>query len=190
MLNFIVSTETFIFSDLSHWLMTHDSLCIESFDSLILYTHQTEQNCITCIVSVPIRKMSIFLPFQDLTHQCIMASSSHKRRIWSQVTYFLYSDFQVGRTERLDNTLNPRFSKAVLVDYFFEELQKLKFFIYDIDSPTGNLKTADFLGELECTLGQVRYMLNLLAYYTDILLAHQGFFLCVTNPLECLCEKL
>ena len=122
--------------------------------------------------------MSIFLPFQDLTHQCIMASSSHKRRIWSQVTYFLYSDFQVGRTERLDNTLNPRFSKAVLVDYFFEELQKLKFFIYDIDSPTGNLKTADFLGELECTLGQVRYMLNLLAYYTDILLAHQGFLLC------------
>ncbi|XP_073233601.1 copine-3-like [Porites lutea] len=62
---------------------------------------------------------------------------------------------EVGRTEKLDNTLNPQFSKAVLVDYFFEELQKLKFFIYDIDSPTGNLKTADFLGELECTLGQL-----------------------------------
>ena len=41
------------------------------------------------------------------------------------------------------------------MDYLFEELQKLKFFIYDIDSPTGNLKNADFLGELECTLGQV-----------------------------------
>ena len=65
------------------------------------------------------------------------------------------SFFQVGRTEKLDNTLNPQFSKAVLVDYFFEELQKVKFFIYDIDSPTGNLKNADFLGELECTLGQV-----------------------------------
>ena len=131
---------------------------------LIIFS-QTEQNCITCIVSEPIRKfMSIFLPFQDLTNQYIMPSSSHKRRIWSQVTYFLYPDFQVGRTERLDNTLNPQFSKAVLVDYFFEELQKLKFFIYDIDSPTGNLKTADFLGELECTLGQVRYMLNLFAY--------------------------
>ena len=31
MLNFIVSTETFIFSDVTHWL-------IDSFDSLILYT--------------------------------------------------------------------------------------------------------------------------------------------------------
>ena len=43
MLNFIVSTETFIFSDLTHWLidswlMTHDSWLIDSFDSLILYT--------------------------------------------------------------------------------------------------------------------------------------------------------
>ena len=39
--NFIVSTETFIFfrsDSLSHWLMTHDSWVIDSFDSLILYT--------------------------------------------------------------------------------------------------------------------------------------------------------
>lgn len=63
---------------------------------------------------------------------------------------------QVGRTERLDNTLNPQFSKALILDYFFEELQKLKFFIYDIDNPnTTNLNSADFLGEMECTLGQV-----------------------------------
>jgi len=58
----------------------------------------------------------------------------------------------------LDNTLNPQFSKAVIVDYFFEELQKLKFFIYDIDSPSSNLKSADFLGEMESTLGQVKFM--------------------------------
>lgn len=64
--------------------------------------------------------------------------------------------FEVGRTERLDNTLNPQFSKAVLIDYFFEELQKLKFFIYDIDNPnTTSLKSADFLGEMECSLGQL-----------------------------------
>ena len=131
-----------------------------------LQPNRTELYYMYC--SGPIRKMSIFLPFQDLTPQCIMPSSSHKRRIWSQTSYFLYPDFQVGRTERLDNTLNPRFSKAVLVDYFFEELQKLKFFIYDIDSPTGNLKTADFLGELECTLGQVRYTLNLFAYKPNL----------------------
>ena len=38
MLNFIVFTETFIFSDL-----THDSSLIDSFDSLILYTRQSSR---------------------------------------------------------------------------------------------------------------------------------------------------
>lgn len=35
-------------------------------------------------------------------------------------------------------------------------VQKLKFGIYDIDNKTIDLGDDDFLGELECTLGQVR----------------------------------
>lgn len=35
-------------------------------------------------------------------------------------------------------------------------VQKLKFGIYDIDNKTIDLSDDDFLGELECTLGQVR----------------------------------
>ncbi|XP_048577137.1 copine-3 isoform X2 [Nematostella vectensis] len=62
---------------------------------------------------------------------------------------------EVGRTERLENTLNPNFSTTIVVDYFFEELQKLKFMVYDIDSASGSLKNADFLGEMQCTLGQL-----------------------------------
>ena len=53
------------------------------------------------------------------------------------------------------NCLNPQFSTPVIVDYFFEELQKLRFAVYDIDSASGSLKNADFLGQTECTLGQV-----------------------------------
>jgi hypothetical protein len=34
-------------------------------------------------------------------------------------------------------------------------MQKLKFSVYDIDDPKVDLRKADFLGELECTLGQV-----------------------------------
>ena len=34
-------------------------------------------------------------------------------------------------------------------------VQKLKFEVYDIDSDNCNLAEADFLGQLECTLGQV-----------------------------------
>lgn len=35
-------------------------------------------------------------------------------------------------------------------------VQNLKFGIYDIDNKTIDLSDDDFLGELECTLGQVR----------------------------------
>lgn len=65
------------------------------------------------------------------------------------------ASFQVGRTEKIMNCLNPAFSKTFVIDYYFEVVQKLRFEVYDIDSDNHNLQEADFLGELECTLGQV-----------------------------------
>lgn len=62
---------------------------------------------------------------------------------------------ELGRTERLINTLNPNFSKKITMYYFFEEVQKLKFSVYDIDNDTKTLMDDDFLGEMECTLGQI-----------------------------------
>lgn len=53
------------------------------------------------------------------------------------------------------NCLNPKFSKTFVIDYYFEMVQKLRFEIYDIDSDDCSVQDADFLGELECTLGQV-----------------------------------
>lgn len=53
------------------------------------------------------------------------------------------------------NCLNPKFSKMFVIDYYFEMVQKLRFELYDIDSNDGSVQDADFLGELECTLGQV-----------------------------------
>ncbi len=35
--------------------------------------------------------------------------------------------FQFGRTEVIDNTLNPDFVRKFILDYFFEERQNLKF---------------------------------------------------------------
>uniref|UniRef100_A0A8C5A319 Copine 3 n=1 Tax=Gadus morhua TaxID=8049 RepID=A0A8C5A319_GADMO len=63
--------------------------------------------------------------------------------------------YEFGRTEMVLNCLNPRFSKKFKIDYFFETLQKLKFCVYDIDNDTYDLGDDDFLGELECTLGQI-----------------------------------
>lgn len=57
------------------------------------------------------------------------------------------------------NCLNPKFSKKFVIDYYFEMVQRLKFCVYDIDNDTYDLGDDDFLGELECTLGQVSFFL-------------------------------
>ncbi|KAM6971403.1 copine-3 isoform 1-T2 [Tautogolabrus adspersus] len=63
--------------------------------------------------------------------------------------------YEVGRTEKVQNCLKPKFAKKFVIDYYFEIVQKLKFGIYDIDNKTVDLSDDDFLGQLECTLGQV-----------------------------------
>ncbi|KAM5156592.1 copine-3-like [Mantella aurantiaca] len=63
--------------------------------------------------------------------------------------------YEVGRTEKISNCLNPRFAKKFLIDYYFEIVQKVKFAVYDIDNTTYDLGDDDFLGECECTLGQI-----------------------------------
>ncbi|XP_047205661.1 copine-3-like isoform X1 [Girardinichthys multiradiatus] len=63
--------------------------------------------------------------------------------------------YEIGRTEKIQNSLNPKFSKSIVLDYYFEMVQKLRFELYDIDSENCSPEEADFLGELECTLGQI-----------------------------------
>ncbi|RXN20372.1 copine-8 isoform X2 [Labeo rohita] len=62
---------------------------------------------------------------------------------------------EFGRTEVIDNTLNPDFVRKFILDYFFEERQNLRFDLYDVDSKSTNLSKHDFLGQACCTLGEV-----------------------------------
>ena len=62
---------------------------------------------------------------------------------------------QLDRTEKIKNCQNPQFSKRLLIDYYFEKVQKLKFGMYDIDNKSYDLNDDDYLGGAECTLGQV-----------------------------------
>ncbi|XP_042691461.1 copine-1 isoform X2 [Centrocercus urophasianus] len=62
---------------------------------------------------------------------------------------------ELDRTERIKNCQDPEFSKKLLVDYYFEKVQKLKFAVYDIDNKSAELSDDDFLGAVECTLGQI-----------------------------------
>uniref|UniRef100_V9KK16 Copine-3 n=1 Tax=Callorhinchus milii TaxID=7868 RepID=V9KK16_CALMI len=62
---------------------------------------------------------------------------------------------EMDRTERVKNCEKPEFAKKLLVDYFFEQVQKLKLGIYDIDNKSTSLNDDDYLGGVECTLGQI-----------------------------------
>ncbi|KAM3833391.1 copine-8 isoform 1-T1 [Vipera latastei] len=62
---------------------------------------------------------------------------------------------EFGRTEVIDNTLNPDFVRKFIMDYFFEERQNLRFDLYDVDSKSPNLSKHDFLGQVFCTLGEI-----------------------------------
>ena len=83
-----------------------------------------------------------------------------------------------GRTEMIDNNLNPKvsaqgmidlqqlnnncihiiqFSKTFLLNYQFEEIQELKFVVYDVDDRDHieDLRRHDLIGETHCTLADI-----------------------------------
>ncbi|XP_032987380.1 copine-9 isoform X4 [Rhinolophus ferrumequinum] len=62
---------------------------------------------------------------------------------------------EFGRTEVIDNTLNPDFVRKFVLDYFFEEKQNLRFDVYNVDSKTNISKPKDFLGQAFLALGEV-----------------------------------
>jgi len=62
---------------------------------------------------------------------------------------------EVDRTECVKNNLNPVFAKTVYLDYRFEEVQKIRFNVHDVDNESQTLDDDDFLGTLDTTLGQV-----------------------------------
>ncbi|XP_073738530.1 copine-7 isoform X2 [Callorhinus ursinus] len=63
---------------------------------------------------------------------------------------------QVDRTEVVRSSLHPVFSKVFTLDYYFEEVQKLRFEVYDTHGPSSlSCQDDDFLGGMECTLGQI-----------------------------------
>ncbi|TMW56857.1 hypothetical protein Poli38472_006867 [Pythium oligandrum] len=62
---------------------------------------------------------------------------------------------EIGRTETVVNSANPTFTKAIEIDYFFEEVQRIRLEIFDRDSSSEALTKHDFLGCVEFTMAQL-----------------------------------
>jgi Ca2+-dependent lipid-binding protein len=62
----------------------------------------------------------------------------------------------LGKTETIQNCLNPVFSSSFKIEYFFEEVQDLKIEIYDEDdSRSQRLDDQQFLGSCQFTMGSL-----------------------------------
>ncbi|XP_052020219.1 copine-5 isoform X1 [Apodemus sylvaticus] len=104
--------------------------------------------------SIPATKVEITVSCRNLLDKdmfsksdplCVMYTQGMENKQWREF----------GRTEVIDNTLNPDFVRKFIVDYFFEEKQNLRFDLYDVDSKSPDLSKHDFLGQAFCTLGEI-----------------------------------
>ena len=79
---------------------------------------------------------------------------------------------EMGRTEKIVDSLNPRWQTKFLLDYKFEEKQMLRFAIFDIDSQfQQKMDDHDKLGHIDCSLGEVSQIRHsILQLYSKILL--------------------
>lgn len=62
---------------------------------------------------------------------------------------------ELGRTETAMNEHNPVFKRGVLLDYNFEEVQPIRFELYDSDSDARALERHDFIGRVDTKLGTI-----------------------------------
>uniref|UniRef100_A0AAY4CNC4 C2 domain-containing protein n=1 Tax=Denticeps clupeoides TaxID=299321 RepID=A0AAY4CNC4_9TELE len=103
--------------------------------------------------AVPATKVEMTVSCRNLLDRDTFSKSDPSKRVQNVSSLVLF--WQFGRTEVIDNTLNPDFVRKFILDYFFEERQNLRFDLYDVDSKSSNLSKHDFLGQSFCTLGEV-----------------------------------
>ncbi|XP_033825858.1 copine-5 isoform X1 [Periophthalmus magnuspinnatus] len=109
--------------------------------------------------SIPATKVEISVSCRNLLDRDTFSKSDPLVVLYTQgVECKQWREF--GRTEVIDNTLNPDFVRKYILDYFFEEKQNLRFDVYDIDSKSPDLGKHptdfnDFLGQVFCTLGEI-----------------------------------
>ena len=104
----------------------------------------------------PVSRVNLYLSCLELANTDVLSKSD------PQIFVFLKSSrtnniwTEVGRTETVNNSLAPTFTTPIALDYFFEELQYVRFMVMDVDSDkTTSVFDHDFLGHFESTLAQI-----------------------------------
>lgn len=95
------------------------------------------------------QKIQLFISCRNLADLDIITVSDPYVEIW------LKNDerskwTKIAQTETIDNNLNPDFATPVILDYFFEKSQEIRFEVYDKD-----INGRDEIGKTSARLSQL-----------------------------------
>ena len=108
--------------------------------------------------SVPITKLELTISAKQLKDKDVFSKSDPICVVFEAFHYpngggLKYEE--IGRTEQIKDCLNPEWITKIICNYMFEERQRIKFEVYDIDSDSTELDEHDFLGRAECDLADI-----------------------------------
>lgn len=104
--------------------------------------------------------MQISFSAKDLKNRDVVGTSDPMLVVYERTAAGRESE--LGRSEVIPNTLNPKWTYQLTIDYRFEEVQLLRLAVYDVDSnyktktsDQFDLNKQDYLGEMQITLAEV-----------------------------------
>lgn len=122
--------------------------------STFIQSPQSMMEASSCIVGgghaiMPTSQIEMTISCQNLLNRDILSKSDPfclvlMKDSWQEKFY------ELGRTETIQDSLNPEWVKKFIIDYNFETVQKIRFEIWDQDPDD-----KEFLGFLETTLAEI-----------------------------------
>ena len=99
---------------------------------------------------VPCSRVELRIRCIDLPDMDVLSKSDPQVRVYLTDARTGGREKLIGETEIIWDNLNPTFSKSIELDYYFEEVQQLRFECVDIDK-----KGYDMIGNVRCQLAEI-----------------------------------
>jgi len=107
------------------------------------------------VAAIPTTSVELSLSCENLMNLDVLSKSDPFCVIYYKEASVQSEFTEVGRTETICDSLNPKWQKKIILDYNFEKRQLLKFCVFDSDSSSDHLDNHDFLGQCETSLGEI-----------------------------------
>eukprot|EP00455_Lapot_gusevi_P031191 TRINITY_DN33718_c0_g1_i1.p1 TRINITY_DN33718_c0_g1~~TRINITY_DN33718_c0_g1_i1.p1 ORF type:complete len:165 (-),score=17.72 TRINITY_DN33718_c0_g1_i1:31-525(-) len=102
-----------------------------------------------------VSRVELFFSCRDLPRMDYLSKSDPQVYVFLKNTAQERNFNQIGSTEMILNNHDPDFQRSVSTYYIFEQVQELKFEIYDIDAVGKPLSDQDFIGIAQIQMGDL-----------------------------------